>query len=415
MFEVLALLVAQQLTFQEAVGRALAHNPSVVSATQTVVRAQALLDQARAGRFPTLTGNATLTRLDQERVLDNGTTRRVIVAQDQQAANVQLAVPILAPAAMSQSHRARDAVKVAQADAVEVQRQIALTAARTWLGVLSQRRVLEAAERARATAKAHFDYAHTRLLGGVGRSLDEVRAAQELAVSESQVEAAHAGLARAREALGVAIGADAAADVADEEAVGETPPSLTQGLEEAATSRLDVAAARTRLGAARNSADHRWTSYAPYVTAVVTPFFQHPSTLTSPELGWQAQLVLTLPIYDGGRRKATFREQDANIVDARAQLDGQLREARAEVRAGFEAMVRADRSLAAARQAVQLARKSLELATLAYQAGATSNLEVIDAERRARDAETAAAVAEDTARMARLDLLAASGRFPPRR
>ena len=39
-------------------------------------------------------------------------------------------------------------------------------------------------------------------------------------------------------------------------------------------------------------------------------------------------------------------------------------------------------------------------------------LEVIDSERAARDAETQAAVAEDAARQARLDLLAASGRFP---
>jgi outer membrane protein TolC len=40
------------------------------------------------------------------------------------------------------------------------------------------------------------------------------------------------------------------------------------------------------------------------------------------------------------------------------------------------------------------------------------HLEVIDAERQARDAETQAAIAEDAAREARLDLLAAAGRFP---
>jgi hypothetical protein len=38
--------------------------------------------------------------------------------------------------------------------------------------------------------------------------------------------------------------------------------------------------------------------------------------------------------------------------------------------------------------------------------------EVIDAARQARDAETQAAVSEDAAREARLDLLAATGRFP---
>jgi hypothetical protein len=37
---------------------------------------------------------------------------------------------------------------------------------------------------------------------------------------------------------------------------------------------------------------------------------------------------------------------------------------------------------------------------------------VIDAERRARDADTAVAIAEDSVRRARLDLLAALGRFP---
>jgi outer membrane protein len=43
--------------------------------------------------------------------------------------------------------------------------------------------------------------------------------------------------------------------------------------------------------------------------------------------------------------------------------------------------------------------------------GATTNLEVIDAQRVARDAETAAAIAEDALRRARLDLLIALGRF----
>ena len=57
-------------------------------------------------------------------------------------------------------------------------------------------------------------------------------------------------------------------------------------------------------------------------------------------------------------------------------------------------------------------RLALRLSELAYRAGATSNLEVIDAERASRDADTAAAIAEDAARQARLDLLAASGRFP---
>ena len=61
-----------------------------------------------------------------------------------------------------------------------------------------------------------------------------------------------------------------------------------------------------------------------------------------------------------------------------------------------------------------MASEAVELSTLAYRAGATTNLEVVDAERRARDAAIAATQAEDAARQAQLDLLIASGQFPAR-
>jgi len=99
-------------------------------------------------------------------------------------------------------------------------------------------------------------------------------------------------------------------------------------------------------------------------------------------------------------------------AQAREQLTGAIRQARADVRGAFTALLRADDSLKAARDGATLAQQALSLATLAYKAGAVTNLEVIDAERRARDAETTAALAEDSSRQARLDLLAASGKFP---
>ena len=82
------------------------------------------------------------------------------------------------------------------------------------------------------------------------------------------------------------------------------------------------------------------------------------------------------------------------------------------MRAAIESVRLADEGLASARDAANLAGEAQRLANLAYRAGATTNLELIDAERRARDADTAAEQAADTARQARLDLLIASGRFP---
>jgi len=155
-----------------------------------------------------------------------------------------------------------------------------------------------------------------------------------------------------------------------------------------------------------------YADFLPLLTGVAQPFASSFTSLTSPTTGWQAQLVLTLPLYDGGFRYGALEQRRAERDEAREQLDAALRQARSEVRSGFESMQRADASLRQAREASRLAGEALEITTLAYHAGATNDLEVVDAERRARDAANAAAVAEDAARQARIDLLAATGRFP---
>ena len=82
------------------------------------------------------------------------------------------------------------------------------------------------------------------------------------------------------------------------------------------------------------------------------------------------------------------------------------------MRVAFEAVKRADAALQASREGAKLAGEALELANVAYKGGAVTNLEVIDAERQARDAATQAEIAADASRQARLALLTATGRFP---
>ena len=65
-----------------------------------------------------------------------------------------------------------------------------------------------------------------------------------------------------------------------------------------------------------------------------------------------------------------------------------------------------------ARAAAAQAEEVVIITDVAFREGATTNIEVIDAQRGARDAETAAAIAEDAVRRAQLELLVATGRFP---
>jgi outer membrane protein TolC len=100
------------------------------------------------------------------------------------------------------------------------------------------------------------------------------------------------------------------------------------------------------------------------------------------------------------------------LAEARAQYEGLLRQTRSELRVAAETIRRAEEVMHSAQAAADLAHQGLELALLAYGAGATTNIEVVDAERRARDADSAVVVAEDNVRQGRLDLLVAAGQFP---
>ena len=78
----------------------------------------------------------------------------------------------------------------------------------------------------------------------------------------------------------------------------------------------------------------------------------------------------------------------------------------------IESVQSTERALTIVRLAAQQANEVLSITNTAFQAGATTNLEVIDAQRSARDAEATVAISEDSVRRARLDLLTALGRFP---
>jgi outer membrane protein TolC len=82
------------------------------------------------------------------------------------------------------------------------------------------------------------------------------------------------------------------------------------------------------------------------------------------------------------------------------------------MRIAAEAIRSSERALARSRAAAEQANEVVRITDVAFREGATTNIEVIDAQRRARDAETTAAIAEDALRRARLELLVAAGRFP---
>jgi outer membrane protein TolC len=295
-----------------------------------------------------------------------------------------------------------------KASGEDIRRTLAVLVARAYLAIISLKRQVDINARSVANDRSHYDYTHTRFAGGVGNRVDEVRAAQQLASDQALLSASFTALARSREALGVLLAEDKPVDTFDEISL----PDGSTDFEDAAGRRQDVLAAKARARTAEKVRKDSWADYTPVLNGQFQPFFQHPATLTQPETGWQAMLVLSFPLIEGGIRVGQKREREALLAEARAQYDGLLRQTRSDIRVGVEEIRRADEAMRSSNAAAELAHQALDLANLAYHAGATTNIEVIDAERRARDADSAVVIAEDNVRQARLDLLVAAGQFP---
>ena len=387
-----------------AMKQALARNPSARLALLDVQRAEALVAAARAAALPLITGNGVYTQLDGDRKIGD----RVTTPASQLQLNVLVSVPIIAPRGWSAWSRANENVDVAQATEKQARQSLVISVARTYLAAIAQERILEVNGHAKENALAHEKFARTRFEGGLGNRLDQVRASQEVATTSAALSTSYGAVQRTREALGVLVGGEGPRKP-------ELKPVLSELSEAEAASEInkrpDVAAQEARRIAAKHQVRDNWVDFMPLLTGTFQPFYQNPATPTFPTTGWQAQLLLSIPFYDGGIRYGLHRQRKIDEAAQTAQAENLVRQAKADVRIAAEAIRRADEALNASREAATLAAESLRLTSLAYEAGASTNLEVIDAERRARDAETDVAIKEDAARSARLDLLVASGRF----
>jgi len=396
----------ERVSFQEAIARATSAHPSVRASAADILRAEAVVRQTRSAVLPAVSAGFATTILDAERTL--GASR--IVPQTQVNGSVSLSAPLFAADRWARRAQAEDLTRVATSALGDARRQIAIATAQAYLAIIAERRVLDARIRARDTARAHFELARQRRTGGTGSLLNELRAQQELSSDEALVEEARLGLGRAQEALGVLAASDRALDAADEP-VFEIPANV--GEEDALVRRRsDVQLFSARVAAAERVVSDSWKEYLPSLSGVFEPLFQHPSSLFAPATSWRAQVLFAVPLFDAGLRAGRTAERRAALTQSEASLTGSVRQARADVRIAQEAIRSADRALASARAAAEQARQVVEIVNVAFKAGATTNIEVIDAQRRARDAETAVAVGEDTARRARLELLSAIGRFP---
>jgi outer membrane protein TolC len=392
------------VTFDEAVQRAIASNLTVERAATAVLGAEALLAQARAAVRPTAGGTAVVTVLDNERGFDGN----VVQPRTQLTLGGSVDVPVLAASGWAARTQAADQVAIAKITVADIRRQVGVAAAQAYLQVITAKQQVEVNQRARDTAKAQLDYATARREGGVGSRLNEERAAQELAVNEELLERSRLSVMLGQEALGRLLVADHAIDVAG-------PPALmTPAADGEAwwSARTDIQLFDARIEAQTRVVNDSRRDWVPTVGAAFRPQYITPAGLFAPAATWTALLSANIPLWDSGQRRALRARRQADLSLFRVDRRDAEVSARSEVRIARTTIDAESRALERSREAATHAAEVLRITDVAFRAGATTNIELVDAQRRSRDAESAVTQAEDRARQARLALLVALGQFP---
>jgi outer membrane protein TolC len=391
----------ERLTFAQAIERAIANNPTIAQATTGIMRAEAVLQQVRSSSLPAL-GLALTTTVTNPVKFD---TVSIVPAVQTQTIPT-FGVPILTPVAWAQRNQAGDQVVVSQRNERDVRRQIAVAAAQSYLAIIARRRVFDLNSRARDNARDHFMFANQRFQGGIGSRLNALRAEQEMLSDETRVEEALLLIQLAQEALGVLVGANGPVDAVDYP-VFDIPDELGQ-----LTNRTDIQLVMERERAAQRVYSDSWKDRLPSLNGVFTPSVLEPPGAFAKTFSWRAQVIFAVPLFDSGFRSGEKAQRlaDLNVIKfERANLE---RQGASEIRTARDAVASTTRAFTQAQLATDRANQVVQITNVAFREGASTNIEVLDAQRQARDVETQAAIAEDALKRAQLDLLIALGRFP---
>jgi multidrug efflux system outer membrane protein len=110
---------------------------------------------------------------------------------------------------------------------------------------------------------------------------------------------------------------------------------------------------------------------------------------SGPGLAWSIAAGLAQSVFDGGRARARVEQAEAGADAAQAEYRRSVARALVEVREAYAVLDISQRALAAERQRVAALERASRLAQLGREAGASSQLDVLDAERNHFQAQLA--------------------------
>lgn len=311
--------------------------------------------------------------------------------------------------------RADEDVRAADAELARARQMVALDAGRAFHRVAAAQIAVDAAEDIRGHLAELVTFNQARTKEGVAAEADLIRTRLELDRVTASVTLERVELARARAELAPYLGGGPAPlgngflrVVVEDTAAGggeEDLRPLAELVSRARVARPDLAAGRARAAAARAEVGFQRTLTVRQIGATVGA--KRTVGITSVLIG----VSLPIPLFDQNRGEV--RRAAGERTAAEQELVWTERQAEAEVVAAYEAARLLTEQARRLRGGfLQRAEESRQIALAAYQEGAVSLLQVLDASRTLADARLTYYRTLFTQRQSILELQAAIGASP---
>jgi len=267
--------------------------------------------------------------------------------------------------------------------------------------------------RALADAQALLELTRSRLAAGTASELDVDQSEQELQSLQAQLVDLAATRTALVDALATLTGRAAAGFVVDaarfEDRVPETAPGLPSALLQR---RPDIAAAARRVDATNARAGLAQRAWFPDIVLSLAAGFESTALgplLALPSRSWAVGPGVTLPLFDGGRRRAGQAQAAADVDAAAAGYRETVISAVNEVETQLATLHTLRAEADHQERAVHWAGRATEVARARYAAGASSYVDVLVAQRAQITTERAALDVERRRLQASVDLAQALG------
>jgi multidrug efflux system outer membrane protein len=364
----------------DLVTRAGARNTSIQEAAARLAQARALVRNAEADRAPQVGLGAGASRGAGANTAQGSTPTSLFSA----GANFSYELDLF-----GRLSKTADAAKLdAQSREALLQSTRLLVQAQTAQTYLTLRALDDERALVRQTVEAYRDtlsLTQRRFNAGDVAELDVARVQSEVASNESEALALDRSRAELEHALAVLVGESASGFTLSVAPWQSELPRIPAGVPGTVLARRpDVAAAQTAMQAAQARVGVARTAWFPDVALTGSGGFA--STDLGDLFKWSARswgigALLSLPIFDGGRREANVQGAVAQLDAAAASYRGQVLGAFKDVEDQLSALRLLDDQSEAQGRAVQAASRATVLSERRYRNGLVSQIELLDARR----------------------------------